>query len=209
MGKTRESQVEARLASVTERRVLDASQTSLCPACWPAYAGLLTSVGLGFLNSAVYLLPLTIAFLVLALGAMVFRATERHGYQPFLLGMVAAGGVLVGKFVWESSLAIYASVGLLVMASLWNTWPHHDKANQGELAPLAIQKEFSEILKENIMTTKKKIEVFSAGCATCKETIELVKRIAGSSHEVVIHDMHQSDVPSQAKHYGVRSVPQS
>jgi len=57
------------------------------------------------------------------------------------------------------------------------------------------------------MTTKKKIEVLSAGCSTCKETIELVKRIAGSSHEVVIHDMHQSEIASKAKHYGVRSVP--
>ena len=57
------------------------------------------------------------------------------------------------------------------------------------------------------MATRKKIEVFSAGCSVCKETIELVKRIAGSSHEVVIHDMHQSDVASEAKHYGVRSVP--
>jgi glutaredoxin 3 len=40
-----------------------------------------------------------------------------------------------------------------------------------------------------------------------KETIDLVKRIAGSSHEVVVHDMHQSEVASKAKHYGVRSVP--
>jgi len=55
--------------------------------------------------------------------------------------------------------------------------------------------------------TAKKIEVFSAGCSTCKETIEIVKRIAGSSHEVVVHDMHQSEVASKAKHYGVRSVP--
>ena len=70
-----------------------------CPVCWPAYAGVLTSVGLGFLISAAYLLPLTIAFLVLALGAMVFRARERHGYRPLLLGLVAASGVLVGKFV--------------------------------------------------------------------------------------------------------------
>ena len=57
------------------------------------------------------------------------------------------------------------------------------------------------------MAAKKKIEIFSAGCSTCKETIELVKRIAGSSHEVVIHDMHQSEVTSKAKQYGVRSVP--
>jgi glutaredoxin 3 len=57
------------------------------------------------------------------------------------------------------------------------------------------------------MANKKKIEVFSAGCSTCKDTIDLVKRIAGSSHEVVVRDMHQADVASQAKRYGVRSVP--
>ena len=88
-----------------------------CPACWPAYAGLLTSVGLGFLISGVYLPPLTVAFLVLAVGAMVFRARERHGYRPFLLGMVAASGVLIGKFAWESNLIMYGAVGLLVIAS--------------------------------------------------------------------------------------------
>lgn len=53
----------------------------------------------------------------------------------------------------------------------------------------------------------KRIEVFSAGCSTCKETIEMVRRLAGSSHDVVIHDMHKSDVASKAKSYGVRSVP--
>jgi glutaredoxin len=52
----------------------------------------------------------------------------------------------------------------------------------------------------------KKIEVFSAGCSACKETIEMVKRIAGS-HEVVIHDMNKSEVTTKAKGYGVRSVP--
>src|SRR6266849_9503540 len=97
-----------------------------CPACWPAYAGLLTSLGLGFLISVVYLLPLTAAFLVLALGAMLFRARERHGYGPFVLGIVAAIGVLLGKFVWESNPIMYGAVGLLVISSLWNTWPRRD-----------------------------------------------------------------------------------
>ena len=56
------------------------------------------------------------------------------------------------------------------------------------------------------MSAKKKIEVFSAGCSACKETIEMMKRIAGS-HELVIHDMNKSEVASKAKQYGVRSVP--
>ena len=52
----------------------------------------------------------------------------------------------------------------------------------------------------------KKIEVFSAGCSVCKETIEMVKRVAGS-HELVIHDMNKSEIATKAKAYGVRSVP--
>lgn len=106
-----------------------------CPACWPAYAGLLSSVGLGFLVSAVYLLPLTAAFLVLALGAMAFRANKRHGYSPFLLGLLAATGVLLSKFVWESKATMYGAVGLLVIASLWNSWPRGDTHSHAGTCP--------------------------------------------------------------------------
>jgi glutaredoxin 3 len=56
------------------------------------------------------------------------------------------------------------------------------------------------------MAAKKKVEIFSAGCSACKETIDMVKRLA-SSHEVVVHDMNKSDIASKAKQYGVRSVP--
>ena len=58
-----------------------------------------------------------------------------------------------------------------------------------------------------MMNTRKKIEVFSAGCSTCKETIELVKKLAGSSHELEVHDMNKSEIASKAKNYGIRSVP--
>lgn len=54
-----------------------------CPACWPAYAGFLSSVGLGFLVSTAYLLPLTAAFLAIAVFALAFRARRRRGYAPF------------------------------------------------------------------------------------------------------------------------------
>ena len=54
---------------------------------------------------------------------------------------------------------------------------------------------------------KRQIEVFSAGCACCEETIALVKRLACSSCEVTVHDMKKHDVAERAKHLGVRSVP--
>ncbi len=97
-----------------------------CPAWWPAYAGLLSSVGLGFFISTAYLLPLTAAFLFLAVAALVFRANKRRGYGPFVLGMVAGSAVLLGKFAWESRLTMYSALGLLVVASLWNAWPLRD-----------------------------------------------------------------------------------
>src|SRR6059036_3284019 len=37
--------------------------------------------------------------LSLALAAIAFRAKQRNGYGPFLLGMLAAAAVLLGKFV--------------------------------------------------------------------------------------------------------------
>ncbi len=99
-----------------------------CPLCWPAYAGLLSSVGLGFLISAVYLLPLTAAFLFLAVAALAFRANKRRGYGPFVLGVLAGSAVLLGKFAWESKVTMYSALGLLVVASFWNAWPLHEAA---------------------------------------------------------------------------------
>lgn len=98
-----------------------------CPLCWPAYAGLLSSIGLGFLISTRYLLPITAVFLVLAVGALAFRAKNRHGYGPFVLGAVSAVIVVVGKFALESSPTMYAAIGSLMTASVWNAWPRRNK----------------------------------------------------------------------------------
>ena len=57
------------------------------------------------------------------------------------------------------------------------------------------------------MTTMRKIEVFSAGCPVCEETIELVNRVACPSCEVSVMDMNKADVAKRAKSLGVRSVP--
>lgn len=57
------------------------------------------------------------------------------------------------------------------------------------------------------MSNKRKIEIFSAGCPTCAETVELVNRVACPSCEVNILDMKDSNVASRAKSLGIRSVP--
>lgn len=95
-----------------------------CPACWPAYAGLLSLIGLGFLvPNQTYLLPLTVAFLLIAVGTLAFRARRRRGYWPFALGILGASLILLGKFSLASIPVLYAGLGLLILASAWNSWP--------------------------------------------------------------------------------------
>lgn len=94
-----------------------------CPACWPAYAGFLSSIGLGFLLETKYLLPLTAVFLAIAVLALAFRADRRRGYGPFVIGAFASAMVLIGKFAFESNPAMYAGLAVLIAASVWNSWP--------------------------------------------------------------------------------------
>jgi glutaredoxin len=57
------------------------------------------------------------------------------------------------------------------------------------------------------MATKRKIEVFSAGCPACNDTVALVQRVACPSCEVSVLDMKDSKIASRAKSLGIRSVP--
>ena len=100
----------------------------ICPMCWPAYAGLLSALGLGFLISTRYLLSLTFAFLIITVLSFGFRASRRHGYGPLWLGLIAAAVILVGKFYFDAAQATYAGVGLLIAASVWNSWPRRAAA---------------------------------------------------------------------------------
>jgi glutaredoxin 3 len=54
---------------------------------------------------------------------------------------------------------------------------------------------------------KRKIEVFSAGCPVCKETVDMVNRLKCDSCEVSVLDMNEPSVASRAKTLGIRSVP--
>ena len=57
------------------------------------------------------------------------------------------------------------------------------------------------------MSTTRRIEIFSAGCQVCEETITLVKRLACSSCEITVLDMKDQTVSSRATQLGIRTVP--
>ncbi|MDX2019040.1 MAG: MerC domain-containing protein [Deltaproteobacteria bacterium] len=106
-----------------------------CPACWPAYGGLLAALGLGFLMDVTWLLPLTAGALGVTLIALAFQARARRGIGPFALGLAAALVVMVGKFAWDSTTLTYAGVVALVGASVWNGWPVASCSIAGQRQP--------------------------------------------------------------------------
>jgi len=57
------------------------------------------------------------------------------------------------------------------------------------------------------MTQKRKVEVFSAGCPACQETVDLVNKIACSSCEVSVLDMNDTKVAERARLLGIHRVP--
>lgn len=57
------------------------------------------------------------------------------------------------------------------------------------------------------MNAKRKIEVSSAGCPVCEETIEMVNSIVCPSCEVTVLDMKDEKTASRALELGVHSVP--
>jgi len=57
------------------------------------------------------------------------------------------------------------------------------------------------------MANIRKVEIFSAGCPACQETIDLVKKIACPSCDVSIHNMNDDDISQRAKTLGIYRVP--
>ncbi len=56
------------------------------------------------------------------------------------------------------------------------------------------------------MPNKRKVEVFTAGCPLCHETVQLVKKISCPSCDVKVYDLRKEGM-DEAKKYGVNSVP--
>ena len=57
------------------------------------------------------------------------------------------------------------------------------------------------------MNTKRKIEIFSAGCPICTDSVQQIEMLACSSCEVEVLDLHNETVAQRAIELGIRSIP--
>ncbi len=143
ISKTNSTDLRRRVATFGWRRLLAALPTSgaallpvgICPACWPAYAGVLGSIGLGFLLENRYVLALLALLLAVSLVSLAYHAKTRHGYAPFGLGVLATGMILTSKFLFAFNPLLYGGVVLLVAASIWNAWPRRAASEDSYSCP--------------------------------------------------------------------------
>ena len=59
--------------------------------------------------------------------------------------------------------------------------------------------------------TKRTVEVFTAGCPVCQPTVDLVKKTACNSCEVIVYDLNKGcdtmECREKAEQYGVTKLP--
>lgn len=88
----------------------------VCPLCFPAYAAILSALGLEFIDYTPYLVPLTATFLAIVIAVLTFQARRTGNTSGLLAGAAASIMVLAGKFYFESTAVATAGVILLIIA---------------------------------------------------------------------------------------------
>jgi hypothetical protein len=111
--------------------LLPAAAVTLLPKCPLCLMGIMSALGLGTLIGVGWLKPLTLVMLGAAVGSLALRARRSRGYNPLLLGLLAAVMVFVSKFYLDYPLAAYGGLVLLFAATLWGAWAGGRATPQG------------------------------------------------------------------------------
>jgi len=93
-----------------------------CPICVAAYAGAVSTLGLGFLLTDRVLNPIIFGSLAVSVGSVAWNARQRRRSGPLLLALAGAAGVVLGRMVWSRPVVVYGGVALLLGASVWTLW---------------------------------------------------------------------------------------
>ena len=98
-----------------------------CPLCLAAYLSMFGSIGLARSPLMAWLLPLLMAILAIHLF-LLFKKTAQKGYGPFVLSLLGAFCILVGRsFLPEHKFILWVGMALIFSGSLWNSFAFKSK----------------------------------------------------------------------------------
>jgi hypothetical protein len=115
----------------------------VCPACIPAFASLLASLGIGLAAKEQFIRPLLVGLLALALASFAWSAKLHRHWWVVATGIV--GGVLVymGRYyigfgeLWMNQAATWIGTGVLIGTALINMRLRRDCPRCANNAPQA------------------------------------------------------------------------
>jgi hypothetical protein len=83
----------------------------------------MATLGVGGVKYSTLAMPLGVGFLVLSVASLWYRASQRRGYRPLLLGIGGAGVLLAGELAVGSEVVTLSGIGVVIVAPVWNAWP--------------------------------------------------------------------------------------
>ena len=91
-----------------------------CPLCLAAYAGVLSSLGLGFVLREDVQRPLMLVFLAFTVASVAWSTRRHRRSGPVAAVAVGSVAIIAGRLVWNVPPVVYAGIGLVVVGVLWN-----------------------------------------------------------------------------------------
>ncbi|MCZ6807979.1 MAG: MerC domain-containing protein [Deltaproteobacteria bacterium] len=124
MSKEMRSQKRGSLGAVLTlpAAVLPLLPSFTCPLCLAAYAGVLSTLGLGFVLTESVLAPLIVAFLLVGIASIAWTTRSHRRAGPLLTIVTGSAAVVAGRLVWNTPAVLYVGIALVIAASLWNLW---------------------------------------------------------------------------------------
>lgn len=109
-----------RALMVVPAAVLPLLPSATCPVCLAAYAGVLSSLGLGFLLNDQVQRPLILVFLGITVVSVAWAATRYRRFSPLLLVLSGSVAIVAARIVWNVPSLVYLGVVFLVAGAVWN-----------------------------------------------------------------------------------------
>ena len=92
-----------------------------CSLCLAVYAGVLSSLGLGFVATERGFLALTVLLLTFGAASVFWSVRRHHRWSPLVLSVLGAVAVVFGRVKLDTT-AVYAGTVIVAVAALWNLW---------------------------------------------------------------------------------------
>ena len=102
-----------------------------CPACIPALAVFLPTIGLGFLANLIVSRVLLLALLGIAIFALHLSSAVHRRQLPFILGLASALAMIAGRSVFLYPWLINGSAAGMIVAAVLDYWYRRSSSSVG------------------------------------------------------------------------------